>query len=154
MTFEGIRPVLHLAFEKTPDELIRFGDLDRLIDRILASGVDGLVVLGLASEAWTLTEDEREAVVGHVAAAVAQRVPLVVGIEGATAVAIARGRRAAARGASGLMVPALLRGQGVIGSDRLRSPARSLDPEEEATLDRLFADLEGAEIPGFARVAA
>lgn len=302
MTFEGIRPVLHLAFEKTPDELIRFGDLDRLVDRMLASGVDGLVVLGLASEAWTLTEDERETVLGHVAAAVAQRVPLVVGIEGATAVAITRGRRAAARGAAGLMVlppiraqgdellrhhfwrladatglpilvqdspqvtgitltpaslvslanhplvravkmeiagagakisaaaaagievvagwgglqylesvrrgavgcmpgcdlgPALvaidralragdaagadrlyrsilpllsyegqsldllllgakrfLRRQGVIGSDRLRSPARSLDPEEEATLDRLFADLEGAEIPGFARVAA
>jgi len=98
MTFEGIRPVLHLAFEKTPDELIRFGDLDRLVDRILASGVDGPVVLGLASEAWTLTEDERETALGHVAAAVAQ--------------------------------------------------------QEEATLDRLFADLEGAEIPGFARVAA
>lgn len=48
MTFEGIRPVLHLAFEKTPDEPIRFGDLDRLVDRMLASGVEGLVVLGLA----------------------------------------------------------------------------------------------------------
>jgi 4-hydroxy-tetrahydrodipicolinate synthase len=302
MTFEGIRPVLHVAFEEAPDESIRFGDLDHLVDRMLASGVDGIVVLGLASEAWTLTEDEREAVLGHVAEAVAQRVPLVVGIEGATAVAIARGRRAAARGAAGLMVlppirsqgdellrhhlwrladatglpilvqdspqltgitltlaslvaltthplvravkieiagagakisaaaaagievvagwgglqylesvrrgavgcmpgcdlgPAFvaiaralragdaadadrlyrsilpllsyegqslellllgakrfLRRQGVIGSDRLRSPARSLDPEEEAMFDRLFAYLEGADIPGFARVAA
>ncbi len=35
MTFEGIRPVLHLAFEETPDELIQFGDLDRLVDRDL-----------------------------------------------------------------------------------------------------------------------
>lgn len=102
MTFEGIRPVLHLAFESTPDELNRFGDLDRLVDRILASGVAGPVVLGLglglASEAWALTEDERETVLGHVAAAVAQ--------------------------------------------------------QEEATLDRLFAEPEAAEIPGFARVAA
>ncbi len=98
MTFEGIRPVLHLAFEKTPDELIRFGDLHRLVDRILASGVAGPVVLGLASEAWTLTEDERETALGHVAAAVAQ--------------------------------------------------------QEEATLDRLFAGPEAAEIPDFARVAA
>lgn len=104
MTFEGVRPVLHLAFDDAPGEPIRYPDLDRLVERMLAVGVDGLVVLGLASEAWTLTEPERDTVLERVSTAVAQRVPIVVGIDGPTVVAIDRGRRAAACGAAGLMV--------------------------------------------------
>lgn len=115
MTFDGVRPVLHLAFDDAPGEPIRYGDLDRLVARMLTSGVDGLVVLGLASEAWTLTEPERDAVLDRVATAVAQRVPIVVGIEGPTTVAVDRGRRAAALGASGLMVLPPAR----VGSDEL-----------------------------------
>ncbi len=104
MTFDGVRPVLHLAFDDALGEAIRYGDLDRLVARMLASGVDGLVVLGLASEACTLTEPERDAALDRVSTAVAQRVPVVVRIEGPTTVAVDRGRRAAALGASGLMV--------------------------------------------------
>jgi 2-keto-3-deoxy-L-arabinonate dehydratase len=66
--------------------------------------VDGLVVLGLASEAWVLTEQERDDVLATVGDALQGSVPLVVGIEGATPVAEERARRAAAHGAGGLMV--------------------------------------------------
>jgi 2-keto-3-deoxy-L-arabinonate dehydratase len=71
---------------------------------MLEQGVDGLVVLGLASEAWALTERERDEVLTTVGDAVRRSVPLVVGIEGATRVAEERSRRAVAHGASGLMV--------------------------------------------------
>ena len=56
MTFDGVRPVLHLAFDDGPGEPIRYPDLDRLVERMLAAGVDGLVVLGLASEALSLEQ--------------------------------------------------------------------------------------------------
>jgi len=71
---------------------------------MLAHGVDGLVVLGLASEAWTLTERERDETVATVAEACDGRRPFVVGLDGATAIAQDRARRAAAAGAAGLMV--------------------------------------------------
>ena len=71
---------------------------------MLEQGVDGLVVLGLASEAWALTERERDEVLATVADALAGRAPLVVGIDGATGVAEERARRAGAHGAAGLMV--------------------------------------------------
>ena len=104
MAFDGVRPVLHLPFAAEPDEPIVHDELRRLVLDQLDQGVSGLVVLGLASEAWTLREAERDEVLATVAAAVDGRVPFVVGIDGTTAVATDRARRAVRHGAAGLMV--------------------------------------------------
>jgi len=102
--FGGIRPVLHMPFDRDDGRAIAWSELESLARRMLDAGVDGLVVLGLASEAWTLTESERDEAVERVAAVAAGRVPLVVGIDGATDVALDRGVRAARVGAAGFMV--------------------------------------------------
>jgi 2-keto-3-deoxy-L-arabinonate dehydratase len=104
MTFEGVRPVLHVPFADAPGQPIIEHELAALAERMLEQGADGLVVPGLASESWALTETERDRVVDITAEVCRGRVPLVVGLDGTTAVAVGRGRRAAAAGAEGLMV--------------------------------------------------
>jgi 2-keto-3-deoxy-L-arabinonate dehydratase len=104
MTFEGVRPVLHVPFADAPGQPIIEHELAALAERMLEQGADGLVVPGLASESWALTETERDRVVDITAEVCRGRVPLVVGLDGTTAVAADRGRRAAAAGAEGLMV--------------------------------------------------
>ncbi len=103
-TFGGIRPVLHLPFGDGVEQPIVHAELRALAEAMIAAGVDGLVVLGLASEAWTLREPERDEVVRSVIDAIDGRVPLVVGVDGSTAIAIDRGWRAVSAGATGLMV--------------------------------------------------
>lgn len=102
--FDGVRPVLHLPFGPGPDQPIAHDQLRVLVDDQVRLGVRGLVVLGLASEAWTLREVERDEVLATVAAAIDGRVPFAVGIDGTTVVARDRARRAVAAGATGLMV--------------------------------------------------
>jgi len=104
MSFEGVRPVLHIPFADTPDQPILEEELAALAERMLELGVDGLAVPQLASEAWALTEGERDRVVAIAAQVCSGRVPLVVGLDGTTRVAVDRARRAAAAGAAGLMV--------------------------------------------------
>jgi len=104
MVFEGVRPVLHVPFADVPGQPIIDDELARLARLMLDEGADGLVVLGLASEAWAITEYERERLIEIAADACAADAPLVVGLEGTTAVAIDRARRAARLGAAGLMV--------------------------------------------------
>ncbi|MFV2062511.1 MAG: dihydrodipicolinate synthase family protein [Chloroflexota bacterium] len=104
MTFEGVRPVLHMPFGRQSGEPLVETELVALVETMIGHGVDGLVVLGLASEAWAITETERDRIIDSVVGACAGRIPLVVGLEGSTEVACDRARRAAARGAAGLMV--------------------------------------------------
>lgn len=104
MAFAGVRPVLHLAFGADVGQPVDHASLERLCEAMVAAGVDGLVVLGLASEAWALREAERAEVVATVARVTVGRVPVTVGIDGTTAVAVERARVAADLGASGLMV--------------------------------------------------
>ncbi len=104
MTFEGVRPVLHIPFAESPEQPVLEDELAALAERMLDLGVDGLAVPQLASEAWSLTEPERDRVVAIAAEACAGRAPLVVGLDGTTAVAVDRARRAATAGAAGLMV--------------------------------------------------
>jgi 2-keto-3-deoxy-L-arabinonate dehydratase len=104
MVFEGVRPVLHVPFADAPGQPIIDDEFARLARLMLDEGADGLVVLGLASEAWAITEYERERLIEIAADACAADAPLVVGLEGTTAVAIDRARRAARLGAAGLMV--------------------------------------------------
>ena len=102
--FGGVRPVLHMPFGDSSDRPILWSELEALAERMLAADVDGLVVLGLASEACALTEPERDEAVGRIVAVIDGRVPLVVGIDGATPIALDRATRASHRGAAGLMV--------------------------------------------------
>jgi 2-keto-3-deoxy-L-arabinonate dehydratase len=104
MTFDGVRPVLHVPFGPGPDEPVQHPELRALVRAMLDADVRGLVVLGLASEAWALREPERDEILATVADELAGRLPFVVGIEGSTQVAVARARAAARAGAAGLMV--------------------------------------------------
>jgi 2-keto-3-deoxy-L-arabinonate dehydratase len=104
MAFAGVRPVLHVPFGTDPEQRIVDAELAALAESMIGYDVDGLVILGLASEAWALTEAERDHAVDIVATACAGRIPFVVGIDGSTAAAVERGRRARALGAAGLMV--------------------------------------------------
>jgi len=117
MSFAGIRPILHTPFGPGPEAPVALDELAALVPALAAHGVDGVVALGLASEAWTLTEEERDASVEAAAAAAATAgLALTVGIEGATRVAVGRAERAAARGAASLMVlpPPRARPEGVL----------------------------------------
>jgi dihydrodipicolinate synthase/N-acetylneuraminate lyase len=93
-----------MPFADDAERAIRWNELESLTRIMLEAGVDGLVILGLASEAWTLLEPERDEAVERVAAVIAGRVPLVVGIDGATRIAVDRAERATRLSAAGLMV--------------------------------------------------
>jgi 4-hydroxy-tetrahydrodipicolinate synthase len=103
MAFGGVRPVLHVPFDSADDQRIVHAELASLVEHVVRARVHGVVVLGLASEAWTLRESERDEVLATVATALSGRLPMVVGIDGPTPVAVARARRARAHGATGLM---------------------------------------------------
>jgi 4-hydroxy-tetrahydrodipicolinate synthase len=93
-----------MPFRADATRSIAWEELEALARTMLDAGVDGLVIVGLASEAWTLTEPERDEAVERVIAVAGGRVPVIVGIDGATTVALDRSVRASRRGAAGLMV--------------------------------------------------
>lgn len=64
------------------DSSIDFKSLDKLIEHIIAKGVEYVVALGTTGENVTLTKDEKKAVVNYVIDTVNKRVPVVVGIGG------------------------------------------------------------------------
>jgi 4-hydroxy-tetrahydrodipicolinate synthase len=82
-------------------------DLDGLgsqVDFCLESGADGILYPGVVSEFYTLTDDERRRAVERVTAAVGGRVPVVVGVTGAsTEAAVEFTRHAASLGATAVM---------------------------------------------------
>ncbi len=61
---------------------IDFGSLERLVNFIIEGGVDFIVALGTTSEAATLTEDEKSAVMDVILETVKGRVPIVMGMGG------------------------------------------------------------------------
>jgi 4-hydroxy-tetrahydrodipicolinate synthase len=101
--FSGVRPVLHTPFATSPGAPPALGELEGLVRRMAADGAEGVVALGLASEAWALAERERDAVVERAVTA-AGGLPVTVGIDGDTELAADRARRAARQGAASLMV--------------------------------------------------
>lgn len=103
-SFAGVHPVLHTPFDDDPGQGILHGRLAALVDVLVDQGADGVVGLGLASEAGTLTEEERDRFCRTVAERLAGRLPFTVGIDGPTAVAAERTRRAVGLGATAVMV--------------------------------------------------
>lgn len=99
----GVFPVIPTPFdtEGRPDE----ASLRRLVDYLVRCGVDGVTFPGVASEVGSLSVAERHGLTDLVLAAVAGRVPVIVGASsGQAATTIDLARRAMARGASALMI--------------------------------------------------
>jgi len=61
---------------------IDFGSLEKLLEHIIANGVDFIVALGTTGESATLTQDEKNAVIDFVCDTVKNRVPVVIGVGG------------------------------------------------------------------------
>ena len=63
-----------------PDGRIDYGSTDRMVDRFLHAGVDGITVLGMMGEAQKLTIDESVTFTRHVTARIAGRIPVLAGV--------------------------------------------------------------------------
>ena len=119
---EGVYPIVATPFRSdgAPD----VEDLRRLVEFIVAAGVDGVVFPGVASEFDTLAPVERRDLVQATAGAVAGRVPLVVGVsaaDAATAADLARQARSLGAAAVMAMAPPGMRGQPVAQLEYFRS---------------------------------
>jgi 4-hydroxy-tetrahydrodipicolinate synthase len=99
----GIFHILATPF--ADDGTLDVDGLPRLVEAVLATGVNGLTILGIAGEAHRLTDEERRRVVEGVVKAVAGHVPVVVGVS-ASGTHLAAGFASTARehGADAVMV--------------------------------------------------
>jgi 4-hydroxy-tetrahydrodipicolinate synthase len=103
MSLHGVVPIALTPF--TDGGEVDFAGIDALSGRYLASGADGLTVLGIMGEAHKLTDAERSAVAERYIAATGGEVPVIVGCSApATRVAIERAREAEGFGAAAVMV--------------------------------------------------
>lgn len=100
---EGVYPILATPF--TEQGAIDEASLRELVRFQLHAGVDGIALFGMASEMYTLLEEERDRIAEIVVDEVKGRVPLVFG-SGHTGVegAVQLSKRAQRRGADALMV--------------------------------------------------
>jgi 4-hydroxy-tetrahydrodipicolinate synthase len=106
----GVWNILPTPFED--DGTLDEAGVRSLVDFVIATGVDGLTVLGVMGEASRLSDAERARVIGTAVEHAAGRVPVCAGIShAATDRAIAFGREAEALGAHSLMLapPSLAR---------------------------------------------
>lgn len=78
--FNGTGVALITPFRK--QETIDFSKLEELIDNIINSGVDYIVALGTTSEAATMTDSERTALLQFIVESVNGRLPIVLGLGG------------------------------------------------------------------------
>ncbi len=92
MDIKGTGVALVTPFKE--DYSVDYESLARLLDYQIAGGVEYIVVLGTTGEAATLTEEERHEVARFVAAHVAGRVPLVLGMSSNATDALCRSLRA------------------------------------------------------------
>jgi 4-hydroxy-tetrahydrodipicolinate synthase len=89
----------------TADESVDAGSIRTLVDFYVASGVDGVLALGVLGEADRLSDSERRDVLELVVAAAAGRVTVTVGISHpATRTTVERAREAESLGAEAVMV--------------------------------------------------
>jgi 2-keto-3-deoxy-L-arabinonate dehydratase len=110
--FTGIFPIAPTPFTEA-------GDLDiegqrRVLDCMIAQGVDGICILANYSEQFLLADDERDRLLDVCLAHVNGRVPVIVTCSHfSTRIAASRARRAAAAGASMLMLMPPYHGAGL-----------------------------------------
>ena len=107
--FPGIHCVLYALFDE--DERLDRAAMAAQVANVIAAGVDGVTVLGLATEVAKLSAEERRAVIDWAAEDVAGRVPLSVTIAGnSVAEQVALARHAEAAGADWLILQPPLAG--------------------------------------------
>ena len=101
--WSGIFHILATPF--TDDAALDLEGVPRLVESVLATGVRGLTILGIAGEAHRLNDEERRRMVEAVVKEVRGRVPIVVGVS-ASGTHLAAGFAAMARehGADAVMV--------------------------------------------------
>ncbi|WP_437303019.1 dihydrodipicolinate synthase family protein [Sorangium sp. So ce388] len=131
--FAGVFPV-------APTPFLENGDLDlngqrRVLDCMVDQGVDGICILANYSEQFLLTDAERETLTTLCLDHVAGRVPVIVTVSHfSTRIAAERARRAAAAGASLLMLMPPYHGAG-------------LKADETAMVEHFAAVAEAGRIP-------
>jgi len=107
--FPGIHCVLYALFDQS--ERLDRDAMALQVENVIAAGVDGVTVLGLATEVAKLTGEERRAVIDWAANDVAGRVPLSVTVAGnSVAEQVALARHAEAAGADWLILQPPLAG--------------------------------------------
>ena len=77
--FTGTGVALVTPFRRQ-QETVDFTKLEALIENIISSGVDYIVALGTTSEAATMTESERAAVLAFIVETVSGRCPIMLGL--------------------------------------------------------------------------
>lgn len=80
-TIKGVVPILTTAFKD--DGTLDLESTRNLVKMYLEAGVDGMALFGNASEAYTLTVDEREELASMVTEELGGKLPLVFGAGGA-----------------------------------------------------------------------
>lgn len=104
-TLSGVIPPVCTPL--TPEGEVDAGSLARLVDHLVAGGVDALFVLGSSSEVAYLTDAQRKVVLDTVVGHVGGQVPVLAGVIDMTAPRVlAHARVAVAAGASGLVATA------------------------------------------------
>ena len=75
--FRGVFPILPTPF--LPDEAIDIGSFEKMVERMVGFGVDGVTILGVLGEANRLTDRERADLVDAAVQTAGGRIPVVVG---------------------------------------------------------------------------
>ncbi|MCR6636565.1 dihydrodipicolinate synthase family protein [Devosia sp.] len=103
--YQGIIPPIVTPLNA--DGSINYGDLEKLVEHLIVSGVDGIFALGSTGQVAYLTDADRVAIVKAVSKAAAGRVPVIAGAIDLTAARIAEGARAlVAAGADAIVATA------------------------------------------------
>jgi 4-hydroxy-tetrahydrodipicolinate synthase len=99
----GVLPVLAVPFNN--DGSVDLDSIPRLVEHCITSKASGVVIFGLASELYKLSDNERIQILNKVISSVKSRVPVIVGTEhSGTQAAVARSIEAEKLGASALML--------------------------------------------------
>lgn len=104
-TFHGIIPPIVTPLNS--DGTVNYGDLEKLVEHLIAAGVHGLFPLGSTGQLAYLTDDDRITIVEAVCRTAAGRVPVLAGAIDLTAVRVAESaRKLLAAGADAIVATA------------------------------------------------
>lgn len=90
-SFHGIIPPIVTPLN--PDGTVKYADLEKLVEHLIAAGVNGLFPLGSTGQVAYLTDADRIAIVETVCRATAGRVPVIAGAIDLTAARVAESAR-------------------------------------------------------------
>ncbi len=128
--FSGVIPILATPFND--DESLDLASWVRMIEFMLALGVDGITILGVLGESNRLNDHEREALIKAAVATVKHRLPVIVGTSHAgTAAATFLSRMAQDLGADAVMV----------------APSREAVPNDERVVEVYHRISQGMRLP-------